>query len=495
MRVANLLELRNIVKVFPGVLALKDMNFDLRKGEVHVLVGENGAGKSTLIKIISGAYQPDRGEILLEGEPVTFQTSKKAQELGIATIYQEFNLIPELTVAQNIFLGREPKKLQNFAIDWSKLYDDAAAIIKTLGVAINPRSLICELSVSQQQMVEIAKALSLKAKLIIFDEPTGTLGAKDIKNIFNIIRMLKDRGVGIIYISHRLEEIFEIGDRVTILRDGQFIKTIPVADLNLDEMIVAMVGREVKNKYPRTYNNFCQEMLRVENLSRDDLFEDISFTVRKGEIVGFSGLVGAGRTEVMRAIFGIDKPSGGTILVNGQKYEPSPLNALKAGIAFIPEDRKREGLCLKLSVKHNIVHAAMPMLFPWRVIGAAKEKECGERSVRDLAIKTPGLDQQVQYLSGGNQQKVILAKWLLTKAKIFIFDEPTRGIDVGAKAEFHKLMNDLVAGGAAVIMVSSEMPEILGMSDRIYVMREGRIAAEFTKEEATQEKILARAMK
>jgi ribose transport system ATP-binding protein len=489
-----LLEMKNITKIFPGVVALDRVNFNLLPGEVHVLVGENGAGKSTLIKCISGAHQPDGGEIYLEGEQVSITSSKRAQQLGIATIYQEFNLIPELTLAQNIFLGREPKKLNNFLIDWKRLYKKAEELIQSLGIELDPRLLVSKVSVSQQQMIEIAKALSLNAKIILFDEPTSALTAKDIENLFNIIRKLKEKGIGIIYISHRLDEIKEIGDRVTVFRDGQYIDTFNANELAMNKLIYAMVGREIKEQFPRTYNKPGKEMLRVEGLSKNGVFEDISFKVRSGEIVGFSGLVGSGRTEVMNAIFGADKFDSGKVFIEGREVKTTPRKCVSLGLGFIPEDRKNTGLCLKLKVKENIVHAAMSIIFKNSIVNTRKETEYASKYVEELSIKTPGLNQQVKYLSGGNQQKVVLAKWLLTKAKIFIFDEPTRGIDVGAKSEFHKLMDALVAEGAAVIMVSSEMPEILGMSDRIYVMHEGRITAELSREEATQEKILSYAM-
>ncbi|MCJ7788806.1 MAG: sugar ABC transporter ATP-binding protein [Candidatus Atribacteria bacterium] len=486
--------MKNITKIFPGVVALNKVNFNLLPGEVHVLVGENGAGKSTLIKCIAGAYQPDEGEIYFKGKKILITSPKKAQELGIATIYQEFNLIPELTLGQNIFLGREPKKLNNLLIDWKNLYKKAKELIESLGIELDPRLLVSEASISQQQMIEIAKALSMDAKIILFDEPTSALAAKDIEILFKIIKKLREKKIGIIYISHRLEEIKEIGDRVTTFRDGEYIDTFDANKLAMDKLIYSMIGREIKDQFPRTYNKPNEELLRVEKLTRKGLFKNISFNVRSGEIVGFAGLIGSGRTEVMNAIFGSDKIDSGRVFIEGREIKPTPRKCVSLSMGFIPEDRKDNGICLKLSVKENIIHAAMSNLFKNGIINVKKEEEYANQYIEKLRIKTPSLYKQVRYLSGGNQQKVVLAKWLLTKAKIFIFDEPTRGIDVGAKSEFHKLMDVLVAEGAALIMISSEMPEILGMSDRVYVMNEGRITTELSREEASQEKILSYAM-
>lgn len=494
MRSEKLLELNQITKIFPGVVALDRVNFDLGYGEVHVLVGENGAGKSTLIKILSGAHSPSKGEIVFEGEAIKIPSSIKAQETGIATIFQEFNLIPELTVAQNVFLGKEPRKFFNSTIDWTKCKVDAGKIFEQLGVRIDVNQKVRELSVSKQQMVEIAKALSVNAKVIILDEPTSALTSEDIKHLFAVIERLKSQGLGIIYISHRLEEVFAIGDRATILRDGKVIATDSTKNLDVPRIIKAMVGTEIDKQFPREHRTAGKEMLRVEHLTSEGLFEDINFHVGEGEIVGFSGLLGSGRTEIMRAIFGIDRFDSGAIYIEGEHHTPDPRVSIKKRMAFIPEDRKNDGLCLGLTVKENLVHAGMYGLFPRGFLDLRKESEIARKYAEDLRIKTPSLEQQVQFLSGGNQQKVVLSKWLITQAKIFIFDEPTRGIDVGAKTEFHKLMDSLVGQGAAVIMISSELSEVIGMSDRVYVMKEGRLVKEFDRTNASQEQILKAAI-
>lgn len=490
----KLLQLDQVTKIFPGVVALDKVNFDLEYGEVHVLVGENGAGKSTLIKVLSGAHSPDRGSIVFEGKAIRLPSATKAQEAGIATIFQEFNLIPELTVAQNVFLGREPKRLFGTTIDWPRCRREAKAIFERLGIPIDVNQKVSSLSVSKQQMVEIAKALSINAKVIIFDEPTSALTSEDIKRLFEVIQHLKSQGLGIIYISHRLEELFTIGDRATIMRDGKVIWTERIASLNVDKIIKAMVGEDIGAQFPREYREPGKEMLRVEHLTSHGVFEDVNFHVREGEIVGFSGLLGSGRTEIMRAIFGIDAFDSGAVYIEGEKHTPDPIVSIKRGMAFIPEDRKNEGLCLGLPVQENLVHAAMYSLFPRGIVTPKKKAEIARKYVQDLRIKTSSLEQQVQYLSGGNQQKVVLSKWLLTHARIFVFDEPTRGIDVGAKKEFHRLMDELVAEGAAVIMISSELAEVLGMSDRVYVMKEGRLVKEFHRDSITQEAVLTAAI-
>ena len=491
----TILELQGITKIYPGVVALDSVSFDLKEGEAHILSGENGAGKSTLIKILSGAEQPDSGNIIYQGAKSEFKYAFDAQKAGIATIYQEFNLIPELSIAQNIYLGREPRKFFNSTINWKQVEKDASKLFEMLGVKLDVREKVANLSVSKQQMVEIAKALSLNAKVIIFDEPTSTLTDEDKSKLFEIIYKLKGQGIGIIYISHRLEELFEIGDRVTVLRDGKRTGHHNIKDIDMDKIITEMVGRKIEKQFERDIQTHGKEMLKVEGLSSKGVFNDISFSVREKEIVGFSGLVGSGRTEVMKAVFGIDPFDSGTVTIEGNSvHKPDPIQSVRKKIAFIPEDRKHDGACLNLSVKENIVQAAMPYLFGKGIINLTHERELVEASVAELRIKTPTMLQKVKFLSGGNQQKVVLAKWLLTKAKIFIFDEPTRGIDVGAKAEFHKLINQLVKEGAAVIMISSEMPEVIGMSDRIFVMKEGSIVKEFSRAEADQEKILKAAI-
>jgi ABC-type sugar transport system ATPase subunit len=491
----SLFELQGITKIYPGVVALDNVSFDLKPGEVHVLCGENGAGKSTLIKIMSGAEFQDAGTIIYQGNERVFKDPQDAQRSGVATIYQEFNLIPEMSIAQNLFLGREPKKFFNSTIDWKKVWADAEKYFDMIGVKLDVREKIKNISVSRQQLVEIAKALSLNAKVIIFDEPTSTLTDEDAKRLFKIIEQLKNQGIGIIYISHRLEELFQIGTRVSVLRDGKKIAEHSIKEVTKQQIISEMVGRTLDKEYERNIQQPGKEMLRVENLTSGSTFRNINFYVRQKEIIGFSGLVGAGRTEVMRAVFGIDKFDNGTIYLKGKKYFPKkPKASVRHKIAFIPEDRKNEGLCLDLSVRENIIHASMGSLFKDKIVNSKKEISFVDHYVKELKIKTPTRDQIVKNLSGGNQQKVVLAKWLLTQAEIFIFDEPTRGIDVGAKAEFHILIDKLVTEGAAVILISSELPEVLGMSDRIYVMKEGSLVEEFSRDEATQENVIRAAI-
>ena len=484
-----ILEMKNITKIFPGVVALEDVNFQLNKGEVHILLGENGAGKSTLIKTISGAYRQDRGKIFFEGKEIEIHSPKYAMDIGISTIYQEFNLVSELTVCQNIFLGREIYK--GIFIDWGKMRSEADKLFKMLEVDISSTDKISSLSVSKMQMVEIAKALYFNSKIVILDEPTSALTNEDKERLFKIIRDLKKKGIGIIYISHRLEELFEIGDRVTVLRDGQYVSTHSISEVTTDSLIQMMVGREIVDQFPRNYCNPGEVVLEVRNLSSKGNFKNVSFQLHKGEILGISGLIGAGRTELVKAIFGALKIESGQILLGGKEFKPKPNSSVEKGIAFIPEDRKNEGLCLKLSVHENMIHSSLNKLFKkYEIIRNKRVFSLISNYIDDLKIKTPHAEQQVQFLSGGNQQKVVLAKWLINNSEIYIFDEPTRGIDVGAKHEFHKIMDNLVNDGAAVIMVSSEMPEVVGMSDRILVMKEGRIAGEYSREEATQDKIL-----
>jgi len=492
-----ILKIEKVTKSFPGVVALDGIDFDLFPGEVHVLIGENGAGKSTLIKLLSGVYPKDSGRFLFDGKEVSLHTIHEAQSLGITTIYQEMNLIPNLTIAQNIFLGREPKdpKLFNVAVDRGVMERKSKEILATVGLDISPMTPVSLLSIPQQQMVEIAKALSLNARIVIFDEPTATLEEKETQALFRIIRMLQEQGIGIIYISHRLEEIEQIGNRVTVLRDGQLIGTLGVNETGIDELIRMMVGRELGEQFPHTYHEPGETALELDGITRPGVLRGINLKVRRGEIVGMAGLVGSGRTETAQAIFGIQPPETGHIRIFGKEEKiSSPIKASELGLAFVTEDRKELGLFQKLSVKENIVHAAMRMLFPRGIINLRKEQEIAQDFVNKLRIKTHGLGRAVKYLSGGNQQKVVMAKWMATKPQIFILDEPTRGIDVGAKKEIYRLMDELAAQGCAILMISSELPEILGMSDRIYVMHEGRIAAEYSREDATQEKILQSAM-
>jgi ribose transport system ATP-binding protein len=483
------LEMRHIRKTFPGVVALDDVDFDLRRGEVHILLGENGAGKSTLMKILSGAYQKSAGQIIFDGNEVEIRNPKHAQTLGISTIYQEFNLIPHLSVGENIFLGREPRRFG--LIDQRAIFQEATRALNGLGLTLDPRQLIKGLKVAEQQMVEVAKALSLDARILIMDEPTAALTEHEIKELFATIRSLRDKGVSIVYISHRMEEMFEIGDRVTVLRDGRTVGTYNVREMSKSELIRLMVNRELTELFPKERAELGPEVLRVEGLNTPGELKDISFSLRKGEVLGIAGLLGAGRTELARAIFGLDKITSGTISINGAVQRiGSPRVAINSGIGFLTEDRKSQGLVLPLSVKENLCLASVDKFSRWGLMNAQNEQQAADRYVKDLRIKTPSLDQKVVYLSGGNQQKVVLSKWLCCKSEVFIFDEPTRGVDVGAKAEIYQLMNKLTASGVAIIMISSEMLEVLGMSDRILVMRGGRITGEFSADEATQERVL-----
>lgn len=485
------LEMRHISKQYPGVRALDDVSLTVYPGEVHALLGENGAGKSTLMKILAGAQPRDSGEILLYGQPVVIDSPHRAMELGIAIIYQEFNLVPYLSAGENIFLGREPRAALPGFVDFKALYRTAQEILDRLGVRIDARTPVNQLSVAQQQMVEIAKAASQRARILVMDEPSATLTDHELQALFQLIRQLRDEGVSILYISHRLEEIFEICDRATILRDGRWIATRAVSDLTREEIIRLMVGRELKEAIPKVVVEPGPPALAVKHLNRAGVLHDVSLHVCKGEIVGLAGLVGAGRTETARAIFGADPIDSGTIEVFGQPVIiRSPQDAIRHGIGLVTEDRKQQGLVLGMAVRENTTLANLSALSSLGFIRRNVERQVAERYRENLAIKTPSIEQTVQNLSGGNQQKVVLAKWLFTGSKILIFDEPTRGIDVGAKSEIYRLMNELAAQGVAILMISSELPEVLGMSDRILVMHEGRIAGELSRAEATQEKIM-----
>ncbi len=489
---APVLVMKGITKDFPGVRALDGVTLEVCRGEVHALVGENGAGKSTLVKILAGAVLRDRGEIRLDGRPVEISSPHAAQELGVSMIYQEFNLVPHLSVAENILLGREPQLLPG-VVDWRRMYRGAAAVLERLGVELEVRQPVSRLSVAQQQMVEIAKAISARAKIIVMDEPSATLTEHELVRLFELIRALRGDGVSIIYISHRLEEIFDIADRVTVLRDGRLIATRRVSEVTRDDIIHMMVGRPLTAQIPKREVPMGEEALRVEGLS-DGVVRDVSFAVRAGETVCLTGLVGAGRTEVARLIFGADAKSAGRILVYGKPVAiRSPRDAIRHGIGFVTEDRKEQGLVLGLTVRENITLAHLDLLSYWGFIRRRQERSAAARFVASLRIRTPSMEQLTRNLSGGNQQKVVLAKWLLTESRILLFDEPTRGIDVGAKAEIYQLMGDLAARGVAMLMITSELPEAIGMADRILVMHEGRIVAEIPRAEATQERIMLHA--
>jgi len=486
----SLLSMQHITKRYPGVLALDDVHFELEPAEVHVLIGENGAGKSTLMKILSGAERKDAGEIFIEGNEVEITSPRGAQQLGIIMIYQELNLVPQLSVAENIFLGKEPTRKARF-IDWKMLYTQARELLNRLGSDVSERAIVSGLSVAQQQIVEIAKALSSKAKIMVMDEPTAALTTKEVTDLFKLIRWLKAQGISVIYISHRLEELFEIGDKVTILRDGKWIDTKRVSEVDKPELIRKMVGRELTQEFPKKQFKRGREVLRVEHISRKDFLRDVSLSVYQGELLGIAGLVGAGRTELARVIFGADRKDGGEIYLDGNRLEiESPLDAIRNGIALLTEDRNRQGLILDMTVSENITLSNLSALTKRSFISREKERNVVSGFVQNLRIKTPSIKQIVRNLSGGTRQKVVLARWLFTESKIIIFDEPTRGIDVGAKLEIYQLINDLIERGIAVVMISSELPEIIGMCDRIAVMCRGRIAGILDEAEATQEKIM-----
>ena len=487
------LQMSHITKRFPGVLALSNVDFALRKGEVHALLGENGAGKSTLMKILSGVYQPDEGDIIFEGQSVSFANPLSAQSAGITIIHQEFNLFPELTVEENIFIGREFCKNNRWRLDEKQQRQAAIDIFQKLNLNSSPETLVADLTVAQQQMVEIAKAISVNAKILIMDEPTAALTETEIDSLFQVTRLLKEQGTGIVYISHRLEELALIADRATVMRDGQFIATVDYDAVKISDLIAMMVGRDLGNIYPRR-GPLAQRkpVLEVSGLTRNGVLNNIDFTLYQGEILGFAGLMGAGRTELARAIFGADPIDGGTLKLNGKVTVIKDIpDAIQQGISYLTEDRKKEGLALGLSVERNIMLGNYPEYSDR--YGNVDSKRCqktSEEQVKALRIKTPHLEQAALNLSGGNQQKIIIARWVCKDTDILIFDEPTRGIDVGAKLEIYELMNRLVAKGKSIIMISSELPEVLGMCDRILVMRNGRITGELASDDATQEKIM-----
>lgn len=485
--------MQNIEKSFPGVRAIHHGQFELRAGEVHALCGENGAGKSTLMKILAGIYAKDAGQIMVKGKAVTVASPREAQQLGISIIHQELNLLPHLSVAQNVFIGREPRA-HGFVLDEHAINRDTQALLDMLHLHIDPRTRVADLTVAKQQMIEIAKALSFNADVLIMDEPTAALTDTEIEDLFHICRQLRERGVGIVHISHRLEEIKQICDRVTIMRDGQYIATESTQDVTINQIISMMVGRTIYEATPEVPDTNAQPVvLEAKRLNRGRAIHNVSFQLKQGEILGLFGLVGAGRTEVARAVFGADPLDGGEIYVHGKKAViRTPRDAVNYGIGYLSEDRKRYGLALNMDVETNIVLAAFDQFrsaIGW--VKPHKIRETAEHYVSALAIKTPGVQQKVRNLSGGNQQKVIISKWLTADTDILIFDEPTRGIDVGAKSEIYRLLNELAQQGKSLIMISSELPEILRMSHRIIVMCEGRITGELTSDEASQEKVMA----
>ncbi len=491
----TIVSMRGICKSFPGVKALDHVQFELRSGEVMALLGENGAGKSTLMKILSGVYTRDSGTVEIFGKEYGDLNTKQAQALGVAIIHQELNMCPHLSVAENMFLGREKRK--GFMVDKRAMEEEAQKVLSNLKIDISPREIVGNLPVSKQQMVEIAKALSINAKVLIMDEPTSALTAKEIDELFRIIGQLREHGCGIVYISHRLEELQHIADRVTIMRDGQYITSMNFKDTTLDNIITNMVGREIKEKFPRVECPKGKKIFEVKNLNAGRMVRNINFSVYEGEIVGFAGLMGAGRTETTRAVFGVDPKESGEILLDGKTVViNNPADAIRAGIVLAPEDRKKDGLCTKLPIRENIALPNLDILCnKVGVVRKKKEDEMCKKAVSDLRIKTPNVEINADNLSGGNQQKVVVGKWLARDSRVVIFDEPTRGIDVAAKVEIYNIMNQLKQQGIAVMFVSSELPEIMGIADRIIVMCDGQITGEVMAKETTQTEILTLATK
>ena len=483
-------EVKGITKTFPGVRALYHVNFDLEKGECHALIGENGAGKSTLIKILSGVYQPDEGEILIEGQKVNIRDTSVAFKLGITSIYQELNLHLLLSVAENIFLGRQPIGTWGL-LDYRQMYNATEKVLASLGIDLDPKAKLSTLSIAQQQIVAIARAISFDTKIIIMDEPTSSLTDREITLLFATIEKLKKRGISIIYISHRLEEVHKIADRATVLRDGKLVGTVKVSETDTAKLISMMIGRTISEYFHKEEVSIGRPVLEVKNLVKKGILENISFILRSGDILGISGLVGAGRTELARAIFGADMIDSGEIFVDGKLVSlRSTSDAVKVGIGMAPEDRKTQGLILGMSIRKNLTIANLFRMNRLGFIQMREELRLATNLVNKFSIRTPSINREVMYLSGGNQQRVVIAKWLATKPKVLILDEPTRGIDVNAKAEIYGLMCDLVRNGVGILMISSELPEILAMSDRVLVMHEGRILGRFNRANATPEAIM-----
>ena len=487
--VAPRAELHGISKRFAATQALDDVSLELLPGEIHALVGENGAGKSTLVKILAGVYQPDSGTIRLDGEAVQIHGPARARTLGIAVVHQEPRLFPDLTVAENVFIGHAPSGRFG-TIDWRRTRQDAQALFKQLDVQFDVGALVRGLSMADQQLIEIAKSLSVDARVLILDEPTASLSAHEVDRLFTIVRRLRDRGVAILFVSHRLDEVFKLSDRATVFRDGRHVITRATAELTTADLVRYMVGRTV-SLFPKVGTPVGDVLLEVSGLSRVGVFRDISFSVRAGEIVGFAGLVGAGRTEVARVLFGIDQPDRGEILLAGKRVSfASPSAAMHAGIAYLPEDRHQEGLVLDFSIAQNVTLPIMTRLFPRLLVHASDERDVANEYTEQFSVRMTGVDQPAGALSGGNQQKVVLAKWLASKPRILILDEPTRGIDIGAKVEVHRIISELAASGLGIILISSDLPEVLAMSDRIVVLHEGRLTAEIARDQATPERVM-----
>lgn len=484
------LEMRQIDKKFTGVYALQGVNLKLQKGEVHALLGENGAGKSTLIKVLGGIHKADNGQILLEGKEVTIQSVKEAQELGINIVHQEIVLVPHISVAENIFLGREPVTKTGLK-DKKKMIREARELVMQLGLDIDVTKDVYFLTIAQQQLVEIIKAVSFNSKIIVMDEPTSSLAEREVAYLFEVIRKLRGQGVGIIYISHKLNELFAITDKITVLRDGQYVDTKVTTETTMDELIKMMVGRDLTEYYSRGEHSIGDVAFEVKGLNRKGIFEDVSFKLNKGEIIGFAGLVGAGRSEIMQAIFGVTPFDSGQIYLDGQNIKFKNVgDAIKKGIALIPENRKKEGLVLKNTVAFNITLTVQEQYKKFIHVNRKKHDALVNKYIKAFSIKTPSQDQLVNNLSGGNQQKIVLAKWLATNPKVLILDEPTRGVDVGAKSEIYTIIDKLAQEGMAVILISSELSELINMCDRIYIVAQGQITGELTHEDFNLEKIM-----
>lgn len=489
----SLLDMKQIIKSFNGVEVLHGIDFSLRAGTVHALMGENGAGKSTLMKVLAGVHKCDDGEIWLKGKKTEIQSPRHAQELGIAMIHQELSPVPEMTVAENIFLGREPRK--GLFVDYKKMYADTEKLLGEMKVRVSPRAKIGRLKVADQQLIEISKAISLNADIIVMDEPTSAITDQEVEILFKTIADLKKKGTGIIYISHKMDEIFRIADDITVLRDGTYVNSWEAKDIDNNTLIRNMVGRELNEIFPKIKVPAKGVVMEVRHFTKENQFEDISFSVREGEILGIAGLIGAGRTELMNAIFGLEKPDSGEVFFEGKKVEiRRPSDAIRHGIAYVTEDRKNEGLVLEMGVGQNITIASMKTLSSGMFIKRQEEKKTIDDQIRALRIKVHSPRQLVGKLSGGNQQKVVLAKWMMKNPRLLILDEPTRGIDIGAKSEIYKLMGEFVEKGNSIIMISSEMPEAMGMSDRILVLSNGRLSGELSREEFVQEDIMKMAV-
>ena len=484
------LELSHIAKAFGAVIALTNGTLTLRPNSIHALVGENGAGKSTLVKIVAGLYQRDAGEFLLEGAPVDFKSTAEAKAAGIAVIYQEPTLFPDLSVTENIFMGRQPTNRIG-RIDRRAMRDEATQIFTRLGVALDPERITEGLSIADQQIIEIAKAISLDAKVLIMDEPTAALSGVEVERLFAVARSLRDEGRALLFISHRFDEVFALCDTVTVMRDGSYVDTTPIAETSVDELVRQMVGRDVTDLFPKLPSEVGEVVLEVDGITRAGVFRDITFTLRAGEIVGLAGLVGAGRSEVARAIFGVDPYESGSVRLHGRPLpKGSPRAATARGLALVPEDRRKQGLVLDESVSRNVTLAIRQKLAKWGLLWGGAENRAAQEWASRLEVKTAALDAETGTLSGGNQQKVVLGKWLATEPTVLIVDEPTRGIDVGTKAEVHRLLSELAQQGLAILMISSELPEVLGMADRVLVMREGRLTGEFARTDATPEAVM-----